>query len=307
MQAIIVACMLQASTVFAVFLDRKAPTSIVVDSRGLAVNRQDLDMAINQSINQSRQEVPKIIHFMYKETLDENSTWPNEVWKASFKAWKRYFPEPEYTYHFWNDTEIINFFTRSCGKHATLMTDHTLKFSDYARLCILQEYGGIYSDLDYEPRSNFYADLMPGQVNLIQSPYPWEGWQNSLMASPADTGSKMFWASCLDLAQNRSSMKGNPSEVSGPKLFDALPETYTRLVHVLPCDDFQHAVPNGNATMSTRAGCEFLAGNDFRQVKGVHWGTWNHVGFGKGLNQHEGVPQFKNLFHVMHEAPDSIS
>lgn len=193
-------------------------------------------------------DIPKIIHFTYKETLHEDSKWPNKVWQTSFKAWKRYFPEPEYKYHFWNDAEIIDFFTHSCDSHKSLIQDHTLKFSDYARLCILQEYGGIYSDLDYEPFSNFYKDLMPGRVNLIESPYPWEKLQNSLMASPAGKRSKMFWAKCLDLAQNRSSMEGTPSAVSGPKLLEAMPETQdTSIVHVLPCQDFQHALPNGDS------------------------------------------------------------
>lgn len=286
MLVMLVACMLQPSIgieLETAYVDSTGQVSLQ-DSRGAAI--------------------PKIIHFMYKEKLNENSTWPNEIWKRSFLAWRKYFPEPEYKYHFWKDREIIEFFTQRCGSHKALIEDRsTLKFSDYARLCVMQVHGGIYSDLDYEPRINFYEDLMPGRVNLIQSPYPWEQLQNSLMASPSGNFKK-FWSKCLDKAEQRMDAPGTPSQVSGPALLEAIPEAWdTDIVHQLPCQDFQHAIGNGG-DFSPRPGCELYDPNSEQtgqQVKGIHWGTWSQNGFGSGKDFHDILrTQHIPIFHSGH-------
>jgi len=101
-------------------------------------------------------------------------------------------------------------------------------------------------------------------------------------------------------------MKGTPSQISGPKLLDAMPETQdTSIVHVLPCQDFQHAMPNGDRGLSAREGCEILGSpergkSSFERVKGVHWGTWSENEFGSGKNFHE--KQLLPIYDAMHQA-----
>jgi len=254
-------------------------------------------------------KIPKLVHFMYKEALNEDSQWPNPIWQASYSAWKKHFPEPEYEYHFWTDSELAEFFGKNCGSHKSLLARFrtSLAFSDYTRICILQEHGGIYADLDYEPRTNFYEDLKPGRVNLIQSPYPWENTQNSLMASPATAKSHKYWVHLLELAESMSQKGGFPSSFSGPALLDKMEESKDPdTVHVLPCHDFQHALPNGN-NFQARDGCERLTVVSYhKDVKGVHWGTWSHESFGSGGNNHAQLKAIFGAAHSFTEVPTEV-
>eukprot|EP00746_Dinoflagellata_sp_MGD_P167666 gnl/MRDRNA2_/MRDRNA2_98490_c0_seq1.p1 gnl/MRDRNA2_/MRDRNA2_98490_c0~~gnl/MRDRNA2_/MRDRNA2_98490_c0_seq1.p1 ORF type:complete len:529 (+),score=89.99 gnl/MRDRNA2_/MRDRNA2_98490_c0_seq1:62-1648(+) len=255
--------------------------------------------------------VPKLIHFMYKEDLSRPAShWPNPIWNVSFRAWKTYFPEPEYKYLFWTDSSVDEVFKEKCPEHYNRFSKFTFEIyrADLGRYCILKCMGGIYSDLDYEPRSNFYNDLLPGKVSLIESPYDNENFQNSLMASPKGFTFSEYWMGVLDTFASQSSEPGqqsqNPDKITGPHIVDAFTQSLqsdaSALVNKLPCKDFQRKIHTDTALFPKKE-CGFLTSKD--AVKGIHWGTVSWVKDGRlspelaGDVHHDGTV---NLFHSMH-------
>lgn len=243
------------------------------------------------------QAIPKIIHFMFKETPKQmKGKWPNPVWKTSYDSWKKYFPEPEFHYKFWTDSSIAKFFARHCSTHEGLFKSYTneISRSDLSRYCILKEMGGIYTDLDYEPRTNFYNDLPKGHVSLVESPYARETFQNSLMASPVGQKFQQYWTGVMDLAEKH--FKGDPVKASGPKLLDDFEESHDNsVVYKLPCADYQLKVhPDNDKVKDT---CAMLTAENVGKVKGIHWGTWSWFQTGSGKNQNADT---LSLFSQLH-------
>lgn len=224
--------------------------------------------------------IPKIVHHIYKSDIS-HGPWPNPVWKQSLKAWKSLFPAPEFTHMFWNDVKVTSFFHRNCPEHLKAFAGdgRDIVRSDLSRYCILWKLGGIYADLDYQPLQNFYSDLEPGKVNLVQSPYISESFQNSLMASPPH---HMYWEKLMRLAQftiHRESVLF----AAGTQLLEILPLTQNpSIVHPLPCDGFQRTTQSSDKPIGKH--CKLLQLEDVKDnsLKGIHWGTASYHEQGGG-------------------------
>jgi hypothetical protein len=230
--------------------------------------------------------IPKIVHHMYKDDISQGP-WPNPVWEQSFVAWKTLFPEPEFLHMFWSDAKALSFVEKRCPKYLKAFAHEKREIvrSDFSRYCILWRLGGIYADLDYQPLSQFYEDLKPGRVNLVQSPYVSETYQNSLMASPPD---HVFWQKIMDLGQFTMNAK-NILLAAGPQLLETLPMTHDHnMVHGLSCNSFQrptHTWDSDEADASIRKHCNPLRAEDMsdKSLKGIHWGTVSYTMTGKSL------------------------
>lgn len=227
--------------------------------------------------------IPKIVHHIYKLDLS-HGPWPNKIWQASFNSWLHHFPEPEYEHLFWPDTNASEFFRLRCPDHyATYRSaQRDIVRADLARYCILSSLGGIYADMDYEPRKNFYDRLVPGAVNLVQSPYSSETFQNSLMASNPGND---YWGRLLNLAVGRTRKKNDVLLVSGPQLLEGLSDTHDpKKVHMLPCNEFQRATHSYplEAQSARRKHCRLLQASDADDgtLMGIHWGTVSWLGGG---------------------------
>jgi hypothetical protein len=236
---------------------------------------------IPQTRDVQADRVPKIVHHIYKYDISQGP-WPNTIWEQSFLSWKKYFPEPEYRHIFWSDAKTLAFVQTECGQFSSFFSAERRDIvkSDFSRYCILWRLGGIYADLDYMPRKNFYEDLRPGMVSLIQSPYHSETYQNSLMASPAGYE---YWEKLMELA--RYTMKAtNVLLAAGPQLLEILPLTRnTSLVNVLPCNEYQRATHPAERGSAIRKGCRLLRPEDVSDdsLKGIHWGTTSYSVTGK--------------------------
>jgi hypothetical protein len=197
-------------------------------------------------------------------------------------AWKKYFPEPEYEHKFWNDDEVATFIDDECSRFSEAYDkeQRVIVRSDFSRYCILWRIGGIYADLDYMPLENFYADLKPGVVNLIESPYRAETVQNSLMASPPH---HPYWAEIMDTA--RYTMRAsNVLLAAGPRLLDVSPQTHNlSAVHILPCNEFQRVTKSVEEKVASEKGCKLLRPEALHDgsLKGIHWGTVSYDRKGK--------------------------
>lgn len=237
-------------------------------------------------------QIPRIIHHIYKYDIS-NGPWPNMIWEVAYNSWKQFYPAPWFKHVFWSDLKATNFFRRYCPKQfATYSTACKKKKctmcsglecteiirADLSRYCILKHIGGIYADLDYEPRTNFYADLDPTKVNLVQSPYSSETFQNSLMASVAH---HPYWDKVLAKANVNNLRFNDVLSISGPRLLESIQNTFDpKIIHPLPCNEFQRVTHKAEMKAATQKNCMELKQNavNDRSLKGIHWGTisWQH-------------------------------
>ena len=159
--------------------------------------------------------IPKILHHIGP---DDKSVW-HPFWKRCQDSWTRSFPY--YDYMFWNDSEDID----------QLVYDHYPQYwnlyqsfpahimrIDFARLCILHRYGGLYSDLDYFCYENFDEVLSEGghDVYLVENltqEYTEAPFENSLMASVQGSGfftdTMKYVQACYIQSRNRLSTSIN--------------------------------------------------------------------------------------------------
>lgn len=100
--------------------------------------------------------IQKIIHQIAPSDQD---LW-HPLWKKCHKSWLNNFPDFEYK--LWNDQEDIdNFVKEYYPKYYSLYKAfpyHVMRI-DFARLCIIHHFGGIYADMDVFCYQNFYNDL----------------------------------------------------------------------------------------------------------------------------------------------------
>lgn len=170
--------------------------------------------------------VPKIIH----KLAPEKEKW-NPLWHQCDESWKKHFPENEYVYKYYNDTDIDNYVKEHFPQYLDFYNNlpfHIIKI-DFVRFCILYREGGIYADLDYYVYKNFYEDLsnpfMAGKGRdcwILEAYFNLqevkdEEVQNSLMIS---TPWQIFWLRCIeDSIEEFYSYNGNynPSNVDCPE------------------------------------------------------------------------------------------
>ena len=141
--------------------------------------------------------IPKIIH---QTAPADKSRW-HPIWETCQKSWKDAFPYPEYSYQFWNDDDLLELITNDFPDYLQLYNDFgkdiILKV-DFARYAILYKFGGIYADMDFMCKKNFYNQLNNNLV-IVESSAHNEIVQNSLMASlPGDER----WLSVLENCKN---------------------------------------------------------------------------------------------------------
>ena len=99
---------------------------------------------INRVIPDINSKIPKVIYQTYK---DKNV--PQIVKERWLKL------NPEYEYHLYDDNDCYNFLLKYYTKEHADFFKHTIKDgpikSDFWRVCILYQFGGIYADIDIVP------------------------------------------------------------------------------------------------------------------------------------------------------------
>jgi mannosyltransferase OCH1-like enzyme len=123
-------------------------------------------------------KIPKIIHQTWK-----TKNIPKEF-QAFCKKIKIIFKDFEYI--LWTDEDNRNFIKEKFGWFLPIYDGYkkNIERVDAVRYFILYEYGGIYMDLDYMVRTNFYNELVPNKINLVESYFLKGCVSNFLMASP---------------------------------------------------------------------------------------------------------------------------
>jgi mannosyltransferase OCH1-like enzyme len=138
--------------------------------------------------------IPKIIHQIGPK--DKNLWHP--IWKRGHESWKRNFPQPEFKNILWEDKDQIdNLIKNEFSNHWEYYQQlpmHMLKI-DFARLCILYLYGGIFADLDFYCYSNFYSELIDDLYVLESFENEYTIVENPLMAA---SPKNHFFLDCLE-------------------------------------------------------------------------------------------------------------
>lgn len=137
-------------------------------------------------------KIPKIIHQMAPKNKED---W-HPIWDECFLSWRKNFCEGEYKYYLWDDDEINYFIEKNFSNYWNFFKNlpfHIMKL-DFARYCILYQYGGIYCDMDMYCYKNFYKDILKKDCYLVESYVEFETVQNSLMASKPKN---IFFKTCL--------------------------------------------------------------------------------------------------------------
>jgi mannosyltransferase OCH1-like enzyme len=128
--------------------------------------------------------IPKIIHHIAPKFPN---TW-HCFWHKCYDSWKKHFLD--YEFMFWNDKDDIDNFVKTHYKeHFNLYKNfpfHIMRI-DFARLCILHKFGGIYADMDVFCYKNF-EHLLTKEIYFLENTtheYTSAIVENSLMASIA--------------------------------------------------------------------------------------------------------------------------
>lgn len=126
--------------------------------------------------------IPKIIHHIAPA---DKSKW-HIFWHKCYESWKQHFPN--YQFMLWNDKDdLSNFVREHYPKHWNLFNSFPVDIMriDFARLCILHRYGGIYADMDMFCYRNF-EHLLNKDIYFLENlthEYTNATWENSMMAS----------------------------------------------------------------------------------------------------------------------------
>lgn len=198
--------------------------------------------------------IPKIIH---QTAPTDKEKW-NPVWDKCHESWKTHFPENEFEHVMWNDEDIDNLVKEKYPKYYDDYKSFSLHILqvDFVRNCILEQYGGIYADMDVYCYQNFFSELKK-EVVLVEGLAHDEIVQNSFMASQKDS---VFFKLCIEksievfknspslgerLNQNKSVpeniiVSNYVKEITGPYLLSNVYDTYENKesVQVLPQKEY---------------------------------------------------------------------
>lgn len=140
--------------------------------------------------------IPKIIHQIAPK---DRERW-HPLWHRCQESWLKHFSTFEYK--LWDDEEGIddlvkNSFPQYFDYYVNLPV-HIMKI-DFARFCILYEYGGIYADMDMFCYKNFYSEIYK-EVQILEAPYGDLFLENALMSSSLKNN---FFITCIEKSIER--------------------------------------------------------------------------------------------------------
>lgn len=191
--------------------------------------------ALNRDDDSKHKLLPRIIHRQWKDERhpDDNVTF-------FYARWKEIFPEPKWRFMLWTDESARTLIAANYSWFLPYYDSYStnIQRADVVRLFILLQYGGLYADADYEPRTNFWRYLPADRLALVESPYKYnEEVQNSLMSSPAGAPLLRYAISQLASTHNMSVLSS-----TGPAFLQHVLEQAAlsgEPLHELPCENFQ--------------------------------------------------------------------
>ena len=193
----------------------------------------------SSSPNQPISHIPKIIHQTWKTTIVPDD------WKESESEYKRLFPTWEYK--LWTDEAMKEFMEKEFNWFMPIYNNYPLNIQrcDAFRYFVLYKMGGLYSDLDIVPTSNFewFFEDTNSEVFLAKTENI-DSTTNCIMASKAGA---RFWEHTFEWLIKRYYENGwyhklcyfnithfNVIFSTGPQLVTAAVRTYHRPITYFP-------------------------------------------------------------------------
>lgn len=173
--------------------------------------------------------IPLLIH----QTAPANRFKWSPIWETCQQSVMDHFEG--FTYKLWSDEDLEKLIRTSYPwflQHY-LSYPSTIMRVDAARYFVLEKYGGIYIDMDFEIHKNFYSQLPHDKVSIVESSYrETETYQNSLMASPPR---HPFWNEVFrELHSTYDYYKESVLDATGPRMLDRVIERTKTPIYVLP-------------------------------------------------------------------------
>lgn len=166
--------------------------------------------------------IPKIIHQIAPR---DKSLW-DEKWHVCQKSWidaieqsNRITGSETIEYRMWTDEDLDQFVRESFPDLYPFYMRYIYNISriDFARYLILQTFGGVYADMDYEymePVMNLWNISDDFDVAVVESPFPNNEYvQNSFMMS---TKGHKFWEFVIHVMQITT--EGTILDTTGPRM-----------------------------------------------------------------------------------------
>lgn len=205
------------------------------------------------------------------------------IWEVAFSSWQRWWPAHEGFEHvLWGDENLTECMREAFPEHLAgfIKLPGGIERADVGRYCVMHRFGGMYADLDYEARINFYKELPRGLASLLECRSKDLGVEveNSLMASPPG---HPLWRRAMErtFSVPGSHRWDEARGGTGPRMLTALLAEAGGAdaagVHVLPCKDFHRGV----AADSGAAHCGSVADAGAARQRGIHWSTTSHTSF----------------------------
>lgn len=178
--------------------------------------------------------IPLIIH---QTAPSDRFRW-SPIWEKCQESVMDHFDG--FVYKLWDDEDLEQFIRLKYPwfiQHYLDYPSHIMRV-DAARYFILDTYGGIYMDMDFEVFQNFYHQLHQDKVSIVESPYrETETYQNSLIASPPR---HPFWNEVFRelMSPTYEYYKVSVLDATGPRMLDRVVERTHIPVHPLPASRY---------------------------------------------------------------------
>lgn len=229
--------------------------------------------------------IPKIVHQIAPSNKDK---W-HPFWFKCQESILTQFNDCEY--RLWNDREDIdNLVYEFYPEFATLYKSfpfHIMRI-DFARLCILHKFGGIYADMDYFVYKNFYEKLYKvcGFIENLTEEYTSAKYENSLMYSLAQN--RFFYEvmryvkACFiqhknifkPSDENWRSVKNDQlvNNTTGSGMLSMAIEHYTKFfdIHFLDCEKFNNRPASYDQTFYGKHVHSSIWGNEYSVNQPTH-------------------------------------
>lgn len=177
--------------------------------------------------------IPKIIH--QTAPLDK-SRWHGSWARCQASVLQNFHG---FEYRLWSDEDLETLVREKYPWFLSFYKNypqHIMRV-DAARYMVLDTYGGVYIDMDFEVVRPFFHLLPQDKVSLVESCYQeTETIQNSLMASPPK---HMFWNEVMrEMFATFPIYQESVLDATGPRMLDRVVEYHPKCVHVLPSKFF---------------------------------------------------------------------
>jgi mannosyltransferase OCH1-like enzyme len=116
--------------------------------------------------------IPKIIHFMWLDKKNPYVRGFPDKYRDNINQWVQM--NPDWKVVVWNYEDIENEFPEYMDTFNKI--PEWISKCDFARMLVLNKFGGVYTDLDFTPLKPFGDSIMNRDIIVLKEPDQWVAW-----------------------------------------------------------------------------------------------------------------------------------